>query len=96
MRQQRAMAEQPPVGPPEQAQRPPTAAGVGAGVEIGREPEPTDQKGQPAGGDSCETKPGAPKQPERHGQDPGGAVVLLAAGHKGWLLLQCRMAQPPG
>lgn len=80
VRQQGAVAEQPPVGPPQQPQRPPAAGGVGAGVEVGREPQPADQERQGPAAGTAGPQPGPPQQPKGQGQQPGGAVVGAAGG----------------
>ena len=69
------MGDQAPVGPPEEAEGSPPAQRIGAGVQIGGQPQAT---GPAAGcGDQC----GSPSQhqsnsdPDRQAQDPDALVV---------------------
>jgi hypothetical protein len=81
MGEQGAVAKDPAVGPPQQPQDPPTAGGIGAGVQIRGEEEPTDEKAKAATDGATGAQPGPPQQGKRESQDPGGAVVLAAASH---------------
>ena len=71
----RAMGDQAPVGPPEEAEGSPPPQRIGAGVQIGGQPQAT----APAAG--CGDPCGSPSQhqsnsnPERQAQDPDALVV---------------------
>ena len=84
MGEERTVAQGPAVGPPEQIQGPPTAGGIGAGVQIGGEEKPADEKAQSATNGATGPQPGPPEQGKRQAQDPGGAVVVTAASHSLW------------
>ena len=73
------MAHQAAVGPPQPAQPSPALTWAAAGVEIGGEPQPTDQKGQPGrepGGPTQQQRDAEPQQPA---DGPGGLIVAAAA-----------------
>ena len=73
------MAHQAAVGPPQTTEPSPALTRAAAGVEIGGEPQPTDQKGQPGREPGGPTQQQCPDQPQQTADRPGGLIVAAAA-----------------